>query len=214
MPDQNLKTSVVFPAGGYVRAVVNSVALADNGAPPHAQQFDHTWEIPLEPHKYGNPDGAIVTQGYPNNGGSHSWEYLFSDCSLIDQGQNPPIRELKLTAISDLDSGVGHGTGASSDFDTEWSVFTNLPTGKWRLSVAGIVNADGATPVVSIRINNDPARSVGPGAFIQTFDRQEGIVAVVVSLSQGHKAIFPQGPAHTTANYRIESKVAVSFSRL
>jgi hypothetical protein len=135
----------------------------------------------------------------------------------MDQGQSPPTLQLNLTAKSDLDSGVGKGTGASSDFDTEWFVVTNLPPSPppkpWNLSVIGIINGSGVTPRCSVRVNNNPPKALPTGPFIQTFEGLSGAIAVFVACSQGHVAIFPSGPIHNTAQLTVNSDVTLSFNR-
>lgn len=210
------RMALTVPVGGYIHAQVNSVALPDNGMPPHTQLLDQTWEIPLGAHNYGNAnDGAIVTQGYPSNGGSHSWEYLRSVCTVRNQEQNPPTAQLNLTMISDLDSGVGRGTGASSDFDAEWFFLANLPAGKpWTLTVISVVNGSGVTPTCSVRVNGDKPRPVSTGPSVQTFANLSGTAAVFFKVSQGHLAIFPNGPTHGVARPTINSDITLSFTRV
>jgi hypothetical protein len=204
---------------GSMHVRVHAVALPDNGGPPHQEVLDQTWPIPSGTHNQygGRPNGTIVTQGYPSNGGSHSWEYLTTSCAIMDQGQSPPTLQLNLTAKSDLDSGVGKGTGASSDFDTEWFVVTNLPPSPppkpWNLSVIGIINGSGVTPRCSVRVNNNPPKALPTGPFIQTFEGLSGAIAVFVACSQGHVAIFPSGPIHNTAQLTVNSDVTLSFNR-
>jgi hypothetical protein len=205
------------PACGSIHARVHAVALPDNGGPAHEQTLDQTWQIPAGTYnKYVNPDGSIVTQGYPSNGGSHSWEYLTTVCTVTDQGQSPPTVQLNLTASSNLDSGVGKGTGASSDYDTEWFVVVNLsptPLPKpWNLTAVGAINASGVTPTCSVRLNNDQPKALPTGPFIQTFNNLSGTIAIFVSCSQGHFPIFPSGPTHNTAQLTVNSDVTLSFS--
>jgi hypothetical protein len=209
------QVALSVPAGGVIHARVYAVALPDNGAPPHTQLLDQTWDIPAGSHKYGNPsDGVIVAQGYPHNGGSHSWEYLLSECNITEQNSSPATVQLRLTAISDLNSGVGRGTGASSDFDTEWFVIRGLPPGKpWTVQAIGVINASGVTPTCSIRVNNDRPRPIKPGPFIETFDNLSGTIAIFVSISQGHLAIFPSGPIPGASRITIVSDVTLSFIR-
>lgn len=203
------------PACGHIHVKVHGVALPDNGDPPHQQILDQTWPIRTGAFSgYVNPDGSIVTQGYPNNGGSYSHEYLSTDCAVKGQGQNPPTLQLKLAATSRLNSGVGPGTGASSDYDTDWFVVTTLPAGvRWNLSVIGIVSAANVTPRCSVRVNSDQPRPIPSGPFIHTFANLSGVTATFFSCSQGHIAIFPNGPTPGTTNIAVNSDVTLNFGR-
>jgi hypothetical protein len=208
-------TSLTVPTCGMLHAIVNAAALPDNGMPPHQEHYDRTFDIPIGSHNYGNPNtGLIVSQGYPNNGGSHSWAYLSSVGTVIDQGQNPASVRLNLTTTADLDSGVGRGTGAGSDFDTEWFLLTSLPSGKWNLLVAGVINGSNCSPSCTIRVNNgqpEPITKTGP--FIHVINGLSGTNAIFVSISQGHLAIFPNGPTHSTTRATVNSDISLSFSR-
>jgi len=205
------------PACGNIQAVVNAVALPDNGMGPHQQSLNQTWLIPAGAfNQYVNPDGAIVTQNYPSNGGSQSFEYLKTVCTVTSQDKAPPIVELVTTASSALISGHGTGTGASSDYDTRWFVVTNLPAlpnnKSWSLSVVGIINASNVNPTCSVTVNNGASIPLPTGPFIRTFNNLSGTAAVFVSCSQGHIAIFASGPNNTTAYPVVNSDVTLSFT--
>ena len=202
---------------GSLHVKANGVALSNNGQPAHTQSLDQTWTIPAGPYNhYVNPDGTIITQGYPSNGGSESWESLKTTCTVTPQGTNPPTLALNLTASSHLNSGVGPGTGASADFDSEWFSVAMLPSteaGKsWTLNVIGVINASNVTPTCAIKLNNDPPKKLATGPFIQTFPNLSGAIAVFISCSQGHIAVFPSGPHPGGAEISVNSQVTLSFS--
>lgn len=204
---------------GSIHAKVHAVALADNDGGAHQETLDRTWVIPAGVHSaYGSrADGWIVTQGWPSNGGAHSHELLTTECAARLQDPNSQTVSLKLKALSDLASGVGRGTGASSDFDTDWFLTAILPSTPgnkgWTLTAVGVVNGSNTTPKCSIRINDGAGTALSTGPFIKTFAGLSGLVAVFVSCSQGHIAIFPTGPRMTTAIVTVETDVTLAFSR-
>jgi hypothetical protein len=204
---------------GSVHVHVHAVALADQHLGTHEETLDQTWPIPKGvKSQYGNSsDGAIVTQGWPSNGGAHSWEYLTTECTVTPQGDSPEVVRLNLHARSNLDSGVGGGTGASSDYDSEWFVVRTLPSSpnikSWNLTIVGTISASGTTPSCSFKVNSGTPTAIPPGPFIKTVTGLSGLVAIFVSCAQGHQAIFPNGPNRTGADVRVDDDVTLSFSR-
>ncbi len=202
------------PVCGNVHVKVHAVALSDPPNRSANQTMDETWPIPTGSHNFGNPaNGAIVTQGWPNNGGAHSWEFLQTACQVRNAPPGPPIVQLTLTARSDVLSGVGRGTGASSDYDFEWFTRTVLPAGNWSLAVNGIVSGANVTPTCNVRIGSGAPQSIPTGNFRVAFANLSGTIGVFVSCSQGHIAIFPAGPNATSRIATMTlNNVALTFT--
>src|SRR5205085_3938708 len=132
----------------------------------------------------------------------HSWEFLATECAITEQGPNNlPVTQVKMRARSDLNSGVGRGTGAASDFDAEWFYVANLPAGKsWTLSMVTILEVSNApSPGCVAKVNDGTPKTIAPGPSLTTFRDLTGIAVVSVSCSQGHAVVFPSGPRPNTA---------------
>lgn len=195
---------------GKIHVRITSVALADNGAPPHQQTMDQLWEIPKGPKQYGDK-GAIVTQGYPHNGGSHSWEYLTTDCAI---GQGRPALKVTADSWSDINSGVGKGTGASSDYDKEISIEIKAisadtpPT----LLITSDIQAANVGPSCSARLNDGPPAEIKTGHTVLNLGKVTKDSTVTIACSQGHVAIFPKGPQPTATVAKISSSFELDLS--
>ncbi len=214
-----LSTSSGFTADacGSLHVKVHSEALPDNGAPPHDQTLDQTWKIVEgSKHDYVNSDGSIASQGYPSNGGSHSYEYLDTSCKVTSSKKVPWTIGLTINAKSDLRSGVGNGTGASSDYDTDWVISVSPPTkprkATWKLSVSGTVQASNVSPNCSISLNSSQKKTLPTGPFTEIFSKIKKGDTVTFSCSQGHLAIFPT-PADNATVTNVNSNVNLTFAR-
>lgn len=207
---------------GNIKVHVISVALSDqpdnpHDFPPHTQTLNTQWPVPKgEDKQYGgNSEGWIVTQGYPSNGGAESWEKLSTTCTLAPQPNAPATMGLLTTTLSHLKSGVGRGTGSSSDFDTEWIVSTDLPpaTRGWSLVAKGTIQGAGVNPTCTIAINSGQPQKIPNNSFLQTFPNLRGKLQASFACSQGHMAIFPSGPSPSNAELTVVSDVSLSFVR-
>jgi hypothetical protein len=211
---------------GYLQVHIDAIADAnDVTLPAHHQTFDNSktpFPIPEGVKtQYGdNPDGWLVTQGYPNNGGAHSWEKLSTNCTVTQKDGAPPTVRLITTTVSDLNSGLkGAGTkapDASSDFTATWIMSVSLPpTIAWKLTVEGITQSSGTglSKCTVTPLSYLPVTMPFGSPFSQDF-KEHGITEITQTCAQGLNPALQVGPNPTVGTVTVTSDVTLIWSPL